>query len=100
MCIHRISLQPSNDEQYQVPYKRTQFSVHLYFAMTINKVQTQTLDFVGIYLKKPVFSHEQLYITLSRAEIGVSVKVLIKPAYFNSNDVDHTKNIVYKEILE
>ncbi|OAQ23298.1 hypothetical protein K457DRAFT_25229 [Linnemannia elongata AG-77] len=33
---------------------------------SINKSHGQTLDTVGIYLKKPVFSHGQLYVALSR----------------------------------
>ncbi|XP_027067579.1 uncharacterized protein [Coffea arabica] len=98
--IHRIPLQPTNDEQYLVPYKRTQFPVRLCFAMTINKSQGQTLDFVGLYLKEPVFSHGQLYVALSHARTSNAARVLIKPEYFSSNDIDCTKNIVYREIFD
>ncbi|XP_027109519.2 uncharacterized protein [Coffea arabica] len=98
--IHRISMQPPSDEQYPVPYKRTQFPIRLCFVMTINKAQGQTLDFVSIYLKEPVFSHGQLYVTLSRAKTASAVKVLIRPTYFDESCTDHTKNIVYKEVLE
>ncbi|KAL4561943.1 hypothetical protein LXL04_034128 [Taraxacum kok-saghyz] len=64
--IHRIALQPPSGEQFTVPFKRFQFPIRLCFAMTINKAYGQTLDFVGVYLKEPVFSHGQLIETLTR----------------------------------
>ena len=45
--------------------------------MTISKSQGQTLDFVGIYLCKPVISHGQLYVALSKAQTSKNVKILI-----------------------
>ncbi|CAN1764169.1 hypothetical protein LINPERHAP1_LOCUS9162, partial [Linum perenne] len=36
---------------------KRQYSIALSFAMTINKSQGQTLDHVGIYLKRQVFTH-------------------------------------------
>ena len=98
--IHRISLEPPTDEQYPVPYKRTQFPIRLCFAMTINKAQGQTLDFVGIYLREPVFSHGQLYVALSRARTASQVKLLIKPPFFDKSRINQTKNIVYREVFE
>ncbi|KAJ9557182.1 hypothetical protein OSB04_011796 [Centaurea solstitialis] len=53
--IHRIPLQPTTGDEYMVPFKRIQFPIRLCFAMTINKARGQTLDFVGVYLKEPVF---------------------------------------------
>ncbi|KAG6670556.1 hypothetical protein I3843_Q055700, partial [Carya illinoinensis] len=61
------------------PFKRTQFLIRLSFAMTINKSQGQILDFVGIYLPQPVFSHGQLYVALSRAKTVSTVRILIRP---------------------
>jgi ATP-dependent DNA helicase PIF1 len=46
--------------------RRRQFPVRLAFAMTINKAQGQTLKMVGIFLPKPVFTHGQLYVAMSR----------------------------------
>ncbi|XP_027155620.1 uncharacterized protein LOC113755986 [Coffea eugenioides] len=54
--IPKIPLQTSDSEKNGIPFIRTQFPVLLCFAMTINKAQGQTLDYVGIYLREPVFS--------------------------------------------
>lgn len=53
--------------------------------MTINKAQGQTLDYVGIYLKEPVFSHGQLYVVLSRAKSINSIKVFITGSTYGSS---------------
>jgi ATP-dependent exoDNAse (exonuclease V) alpha subunit len=37
--------------------------------MTVNKGQGQTLSSVGVYLKKPVFTHGQLYVAFSQSYI-------------------------------
>ena len=72
--IPRIPLLTSEDEKLPLPFKRIQFRLRLCFAMTINKAQGQTLDFVGIYLREPVFSHGQLYVALSRSKSSNCVK--------------------------
>ncbi|GAN11433.1 ATP-dependent helicase RRM3-like [Mucor ambiguus] len=60
VCIPRIELiSPDSDS---VQFRRRQFPVRTAFAMTINKAQGQTLDSIGLYLPKPVFSHGQLYV--------------------------------------
>ena len=68
--------------------------------MTINKAQGQTLDYVGIYLREPVFSHGQLYVVLSRAKNSKSVKILITPPVYDSSLDYVTPNIVYKDVLQ
>ncbi|XP_019245790.1 PREDICTED: ATP-dependent DNA helicase PIF1-like isoform X1 [Nicotiana attenuata] len=98
--IPRIPLLSSQDEKMPVQFKRTQFPVRLCFAMTINKAQGQTLDFVGIYLREPVFSHGQLYVALSRAKSSNCVKLLIRPSTPTSHDDHSTSNIVYDEIIK
>ena len=99
VCIPKIKLLSAQNDAIQ--FQRIQFPVRLAFAMTINKAQGQTLDRVGLYLPKPVFSHGQLYVALSRVRHKNSIKILIGksnsiPAQYAKN---HTRNVVYKEVF-
>ena len=65
--------------------------------MTINNSEGQSLKTVGVYLPKPVFSHEQLYIVMLRITTPDGLNFL-----FNEDDVNykgHTWNIVYKKVF-
>ncbi|KAG2725146.1 hypothetical protein I3760_01G053300 [Carya illinoinensis] len=97
--IPRIPFLPNVDENSGFPFKRTQFPIRLSFAMTINKSQGQTFDFVGIYLPQPVFSHGQLYVALSRAKTASTVRILIWSVSTERSEKNCTKNIVYTELL-
>jgi len=95
--VPRIPICPS-DLDMPFKFQRLQFPVRPAFAMTINKSQGQTLNTVGIYLKKPVFAHGQLYVALSRATNRNSVHVLIERQDANT-PYNCTTNVVYPEIL-
>jgi len=56
VLIPRIRLL-SNANILPVPLKRLQFPVRLAFAMTINKSQGQSVEYVGINLQTSVFSY-------------------------------------------
>ncbi|KAL5704887.1 DNA helicase [Ranunculus cassubicifolius] len=91
--IPRITLIPSTSN---LPFKmsRRQFPVRLAFAMTINKSQGQSVKYVGIDLRTPVFSHGQLYVALSRCTSSKRISVILPPDTANS-----TSNVVYPEVL-
>ena len=91
--IPRISLTPSSSE---LPFTMTrrQFPIRLAYAMTINKSQGQSVKYVGVDLRTPVFSHGQLYVALSRCTNSDRLSVLLP-----EDGVDTTTNIVYPEVL-
>jgi len=82
--IPRIPLIPTD-----VPFefKRLQFSVHLAFAITINKSQGQMLTVAGVHLAEPCFSHGQLYVTLSR--VGTPTGLFCKYCYSRQQNKEY-----------
>lgn len=82
----------SNDLPFE--FKRIQFPIRLAFAMTINKSQGQSLEFCGLNLEKPCFSHGQLYVACSR--VGSCSSLVV----FTDDPENRTKNIVYEKVLE
>ncbi|GJV81518.1 ATP-dependent DNA helicase PIF1-like protein [Tanacetum coccineum] len=95
VLIHRIILS-STQTHWPFVLKQRQFLVKPCYAMTINKSQGQSLNYVGMYLPTPMFSHGQLYVALSCVTSPNGLKILM------IQDSDRelrncTRNIVYKE---
>ncbi|XP_018479594.1 uncharacterized protein LOC108850590 [Raphanus sativus] len=58
----------------------------------------QTLSEVGIFLPRPVFSHGQLYVAVSRVTSKKGLKILIVDSEGKSQR--QTKNVVYREVFD
>ncbi|GFX49356.1 ATP-dependent DNA helicase [Trichonephila clavipes] len=86
--IQRIPLMPSD---YHFEFKRIQYSVTVCYALTMNKVQGQTLKMTSIDLINDCSSHVQFYVACSRVRSPDSLIILQKEK--------KTKNTVYNEIL-
>ncbi|XP_057740649.1 uncharacterized protein LOC130957821 [Arachis stenosperma] len=94
--IPTMNMSPNN-ETLLIRFTRRQFPVALCFAMTINKSQGQTLSTVGVYLPRPVFTHGQLYVALSRVSMHSGLKILSVGS--NGKVSDHTINVVYRNFF-
>lgn len=92
--IPRIKLQTNEAEKFPFILNRQQFPIALSFAMTINKSQGQTFKNLGLFINKPLFSHGQLYVALSRCTSPSGLKIQNK-----LNDTNEIENIVWKEIF-
>ncbi|OIW15605.1 hypothetical protein TanjilG_08181 [Lupinus angustifolius] len=77
---------------------RRQFPIIVSYAMTINKSQGQSLQSVGLYLPKLVFSHCQLYVAASRVQSKKGLKILIHGK--DGKPLKTTTNVVYKEVFQ
>ena len=83
--------------EYPFDWQRRQFPVRPAFAITINKSQGQTLKHVGIWLRKDVFTHGQLYVACSRVSTPESLHFAIMPEPENGQLI--VRNVVYEEVL-
>ena len=97
VLIPRIQLTPL-DTLHPVTFNRRQYPLRLCYTMTINKSQGQSLKQAALYLPRKVFTHNQLYVVLSRVTSPEGLKILDDSS--DSDGADGVTNIVYKEIFQ
>ena len=92
--IPRIDMQ-AKDHTLPFLLIRKHFPIRHGYAITANKSQGQTLDYVGLYINREFFSHGQAYTACSRVGNEKNIKILYK----EENEY-HIKNPVIKEVLK
>ena len=82
-----------------IPFKllRKQMPLEICYSMTINKAQDQSLQRVGLFLPKSVFTHGQMYVALIRVTSPKELRLFIDSN--TSSPTNVTKNIVYREVF-
>ena len=84
----------STDGELPFIISKRQFPTRLCFAITVNKSQGQSFNFISINLRIPVFTHRQLYIALSRVTNIHGLSLLLPQKGGTA-----TTNIIYPEVL-
>jgi len=51
----------SNDSKWPFPLRKRRFPVNICYAMTINKIQGKSSNYMELYLPRSIFGHGQLY---------------------------------------
>ena len=98
VTIPRINLIVNESDVAPLKWRRRQFPLAQAFAMTINKVQGQTLDKVAVWLEHPVFTHGQFYTAASRVSDPRNIRFFI---FCTANEtVYKTPNIVFTDVLD
>ena len=90
-----ITSNTEKNSSFSFTLYRKQFPIRLAFAITFNKSQVQDFENLGLYIHKPLFSHWELYIALSRGKNPK--KIFIQNSL---EDQSSLKNIVCDEVLD
>lgn len=90
VIIPRIIFESDSSSPFK--FKVKQFPLKLAFALTINKSQGQTYEYVGVHLETDAFAHGQLYVALSRCKFKNQISVYLAGRNLCANEV-------YQEIL-
>lgn len=98
VLIPKINL-ISSDETWPFQLTRRQFPVKPAFALTINKAQGQSLEYMGLYLPRPVFAHGQLYVALSRVGSKERITIMVLGGRCLDLPGVFTRNVVYQEVF-
>jgi len=82
---------------------RVQFPVRLSWGCTITKCQGQTLDFVGLLLKRALYQHGYLYVALSRVRGPNCIFVYMEPDQHQgvtTRGAFYTRNVVDRQLWD
>ena len=93
--IPQIALTSTSTSDFTFKIRCRQFPVCLAFVITINRAQGQSVKYVGVDLRIPVFAHGQLYVAMSCVTSKKNLKILLP----HDNLDSRTNNIVYNEAL-
>ncbi|GJV33651.1 ATP-dependent DNA helicase PIF1-like protein [Tanacetum coccineum] len=96
VVMHRIVLSLTQTK-WLFTLKRRQLPLKPCYAMTINKSQGQSINYVGLYLPTPTFCHDQICVALSRVTSPDGLKILMIEDEDCQTEMHHTRNIVFKE---
>ena len=75
-------------------FKRLQFPIKICYALTMNRVQSQTFEHVGIDFEKQPFTHGQLYVAITRVTRPRNLIL-----HFTDENNCVAQNPVYTEVL-
>ncbi len=64
------------EDQVAFKFNRRQFPIRVCFAMTIDKLQGQSVKHVGLNLTTPAFTYGQFYVAISRVTSVSNIKII------------------------